>query len=228
LSEHHSGKLFSYGALLIFIGITVSVFQQFVGINVVLYYATDIFKGMGMSTNASLMQTIIVGAVNLVFTVVAVLSVDRFGRKPLQIIGALVMAVSMITLGADFWLGGKGMIALVSMLVYTAGFAVSWGPVTWVLLSEIFPNQIRGKAMAVAVAAQWIANYLVSWSFPILDENPYLVAHFKHGFAYWIYGVMSILAALFMWRFVPETKGRSLEQMEKLWYADGKESPQAK
>jgi SP family xylose:H+ symportor-like MFS transporter len=217
LSEHHSGKMFSYGALLIFIGITVSVFQQFVGINVVLYYATDIFKGMGMSTNASLMQTIIVGAVNLIFTVVAVLSVDHFGRKPLQIIGALVMAVSMISLGVDFWLGGQGMVALVCMLVYTAGFAVSWGPVTWVLLSEIFPNQIRGKAMAVAVAAQWIANYLVSWSFPILDDNPYLVAHFKHGFAYWIYGVMSVLAALFMWRFVPETKGRTLEQMEGLW-----------
>jgi len=221
LSEHHSGDLFSFGALLIFIGISVSVFQQFVGINVVLYYATDIFKGMGMSTNASLMQTIIVGAVNLVFTVVAVVSVDHFGRKPLQIIGALVMAVSMIALGADFWLGGKGMVALVAMLVYTAGFAVSWGPVTWVLLSEIFPNQIRGKAMAVAVAAQWIANYLVSWSFPILDDNPYLVQHFKHGFAYWIYGVMSILAALFMWRFVPETKGRSLEQMQKLWHKSG-------
>ena len=217
LSEHHSGKMFSYGALLIFIGITVSIFQQFVGINVVLYYATDIFKGMGMSTNASLMQTIIVGAVNLVFTVVAILSVDHFGRKPLQIIGALVMAVSMISLGVDFWLGGQGMVALVCMLVYTAGFAVSWGPVTWVLLSEIFPNQIRGKAMAVAVAAQWIANYLVSWSFPNLDDNPYLVAHFKHGFAYWIYGVMSVLAALFMWRFVPETKGRTLEQMEGLW-----------
>jgi SP family xylose:H+ symportor-like MFS transporter len=216
-AENHSGNLFSFGALLIFIGITVSIFQQFVGINVVLYYATDIFKGMGMSTNASLMQTIIVGAVNLIFTVVAVLSVDHFGRKPLQIIGALVMAVSMISLGVDFWLGGQGMVALVCMLVYTAGFAVSWGPVTWVLLSEIFPNQIRGKAMAVAVAAQWIANYLVSWSFPILDDNPYLVAHFKHGFAYWIYGVMSVLAALFMWRFVPETKGRTLEQMEGLW-----------
>jgi SP family xylose:H+ symportor-like MFS transporter len=216
-AENHSGNLFSFGALLIFIGITVSIFQQFVGINVVLYYATDIFKGMGMSTNGSLMQTIIVGAVNLIFTVVAVLSVDHFGRKPLQIIGALVMAVSMISLGVDFWLGGQGMVALVCMLVYTAGFAVSWGPVTWVLLSEIFPNQIRGKAMAVAVAAQWIANYLVSWSFPILDDNPYLVAHFKHGFAYWIYGVMSVLAALFMWRFVPETKGRTLEQMEGLW-----------
>jgi SP family xylose:H+ symportor-like MFS transporter len=224
LSEHHSGKLLSFGALLIFIGITVSIFQQFVGINVVLYYATDIFKGMGMSTNASLMQTIIVGAVNLVFTVVAILSVDHFGRKPLQIIGALVMAVSMISLGADFWLGGQGMVALVCMLVYTAGFAVSWGPVTWVLLSEIFPNQIRGKAMAVAVAAQWIANYLVSWSFPILDENPYLVQHFKHGFAYWIYGVMSVLAALFMWKFVPETKGRTLEQMEGLWHGAGKKS----
>jgi SP family xylose:H+ symportor-like MFS transporter len=224
LSEHHSGKMLSFGGMLIFIGITLSVFQQFVGINVVLYYATDIFKGMGMSTNASLMQTIIVGAVNLAFTVVAVLSVDHFGRKPLQIIGALVMAVSMITLGVSFWLGGHGMIALVAMLVYTAGFAVSWGPVTWVLLSEIFPNQIRGKAMAVAVAAQWVANYLVSWTFPILDENPYLVEHFKHGFAYWIYGVMSVLAALFMWRFVPETKGRSLEQMEKLWHKAGKVS----
>jgi len=224
LGEHHSGNLFSYGVLLIFIGIMLSAFQQFVGINVVLYYATDIFKGMGLTTNASLFQTIIVGAVNLAFTVVAILTVDHFGRKPLQIIGALVMAVSMISLGADFWLGGKGMVALVCMLVYTAGFAVSWGPVTWVLLSEIFPNKIRGKAMAVAVAAQWIANYLVSWTFPILDKNPWLVSHFKHGFSYWIYGVMSILAALFMWRVVPETKSRTLEQMEGLWHAPDKKT----
>ncbi len=222
LSGHHSGKLFSFGVLLVFIGVMLSVFQQFVGINVVLYYATDIFKGMGLTTNASLFQTIIVGAVNLLFTIVAILTVDHFGRRPLQIIGALVMAVSMIALGTDFWIGGKGMVALVCMLVYTAGFAVSWGPVTWVLLSEIFPNQIRGKAMAVAVAAQWIANYLVSWTFPILDNNPYLVGHFKHGFAYWIYGVMGVLAALFMWRVVPETKGRSLEQMEAIWQGEGK------
>ena len=224
LSEHHSGKLFSFGVLLVVIGITLSVFQQFVGINVVLYYATDIFKGMGMTTNASLLQTIIVGSVNLAFTVVAILSVDHFGRKPLQIIGALVMAVAMISLGTDFWLGGKGMVALVAMLVYTAGFAVSWGPVTWVLLSEIFPNQIRGKAMAIAVAAQWIANYLVSWTFPILDKNPWLVDHFNHGFAYWIYGVMGILAAIFMGTVVPETKGRSLEQMQNLWHVSGKAS----
>jgi MFS transporter, SP family, xylose:H+ symportor len=217
LSEHHSGKMFSFGMLLIFIGIMLSVFQQFVGINVVLYYASDIFKGMGLTTNVSLFQTIIVGAVNLIFTVVAILTVDKFGRKPLQIIGALVMAVSMIVLGTAFFSGAEGVVALTAMLAYTAGFAVSWGPVTWVLLSEIFPNQIRGKAIAVAVAAQWIANYLVSWSFPILDKNTFLVAQFHHGFAYWIYGVMGVLAAVFVWKIVPETKGRSLEQMEKLW-----------
>jgi SP family xylose:H+ symportor-like MFS transporter len=222
LSEHHSGKMFSYGVLVIFIGVMLSVFQQFVGINVVLYYATDIFEGMGLTTNASLFQTIIVGAVNLTFTVVAILTVDHMGRRPLQIIGALVMAVSMIALGSTFWLGGPGMLALVCMLVYTAGFAVSWGPVTWVLLSEIFPNQIRGKAMALAVAMQWIANYLVSWTFPILDKNPWLVDHFKHGFAYWIYGVMAIVAAIFMARMVPETKGKTLEQMEALWLSHGK------
>ncbi len=221
LSEHHSGRLFSFGAMLIFIGIMLSVFQQFIGINVVLYYAPEIFKNVGFDTNASLFQTIIVGAVNLIFTVVAILTVDKLGRKPLQIIGALVMAVAMFALGGAFALQIKGVLALLCMLFYIAGFAVSWGPVVWVLLSEIFPNQVRGKAMAVAVAAQWIANFIVSWTFPILNDNPYLLNAFHHGFAYWIYGVMSVLAALFMWKFVPETKGRTLEQMEKLWLKPG-------
>jgi len=218
LAEHHSGRLFSFGAMLIFIGIMLSVFQQFVGINVVLYYAPEIFKNVGFDTNASLFQTIIVGAVNLIFTVVAIVTVDKLGRKPLQIIGALVMAVAMLALGSTFALQVKGVLALLCMLLYIAGFAVSWGPVVWVLLSEIFPNQIRGKAMAVAVAAQWIANFLVSSTFPILNDNPYLLNAFHHGFAYWIYGVMSILAAVFMWKYVPETKGRTLEQMNALWH----------
>ncbi len=174
-------------------------------------------ENVGFDTNASLFQTIIVGAVNLLFTVVAIVTVDHLGRKPLQIIGALVMAVAMIALGLAFALQAGGILALLCMLLYIAGFAVSWGPVTWVLLSEIFPNQIRGKAMAVAVAAQWIANFLVSWTFPMLNENPALVHHFHRGFAYWIYGLMSLLAAWFVWKMVPETKGRSLEQMEKLW-----------
>jgi SP family xylose:H+ symportor-like MFS transporter len=212
-----SGKLFSYGFVVIIIGILLSVFQQFVGINVVLYYAPEIFRNMGSGTNYALLQTIIVGAINLTFTVVAIMTVDKLGRKPLQIIGALGMAVFMFALGFTFYFKTLGLAALIFMLGYVACFAVSWGPVTWVLLSEIFPNRIRGKAMAVAVAAQWISNYLISSTFPILDKSSWLIEKFNHGFAYWIYGVMGILAAWFMWKMVPETKGKSLEEMEKLW-----------
>lgn len=212
-----SSKLFSYGMLVVVIGILLSVFQQFVGINVVLYYAPAIFKNMGSSTDTSLLQTIIVGAINLTFTVVAILTVDRFGRKPLQIIGALGMAISMVALGFTFYFEQLGLGALIFMLTYVASFAVSWGPITWVLLAEIFPNRIRGRAMAVAVAAQWISNYLVSWTFPMMDKSTALNNVFHHGFSYWIYGIMGLLAAWFMWKIVPETKGKTLEQMEKLW-----------
>ncbi len=208
----------SYGWLLIVIGIFLSVFQQFVGINVVLYYAPEIFRNMGSGTESSLLQTIIVGAVNLSFTVLAIFSVDKFGRKPLQIIGALGMAFSMLALGLAFYFDSLGISALVFMLLYTASFAMSWGPVTWVLLAEIFPNRIRG-AMSIAVAAQWIANFVVSWTFPMLNDNKWLTEQFNHGFAYWIYGLMGLLAALFVWKLVPETKGKTLEEMEDLWNA---------
>lgn len=206
----------SYGFFVIFIGIMLSVFQQFVGINVVLYYASNIFRNMGASTDSSLLQTIIVGAINLIFTILAILTVDKFGRKPLMIIGALIMAFSMISLGFSFSFHKEGFLALVFMLLYTAGFAMSWGPVTWVLLSEIFPNSIRG-AMSIAVAAQWIANLIVSWTFPVMNDNTWLTGLFNHGFAYWIYGLMGIIAAWFIWRFVPETKGKTLEEIEELW-----------
>ena len=216
----HSGKLFSFGAAVIVVGVLLSVFQQFVGINVVLYYAPEIFKSMGSGTDVALLQTIIVGSVNLIFTVLAIMTVDKFGRKPLMIIGALGMALSMFALGTTFFMESVGIGALVFMLCYVASFAMSWGPVTWVLLSEMFPNKIRGKAMAIAVAAQWISNYLVSWTFPMMDKNSYLLEQFNHGFSYWIYGVMGLLAMYLVWRFVPETKGRTLEEMEKMWEKD--------
>ena len=212
-----SGKLFSFGILIVVIGILLSAFQQFVGINVVLYYAPEIFKNMGSGTDTALLQTIIVGIINLSFTVVAIVTVDKFGRKPLMIIGAAGMAFFMFALGFAFFFQQVGMAALIFMLGYVACFAVSWGPVVWVLLAEIFPNRIRGRAMAVAVAAQWISNYLVSWTFPMMNKSSFLVDNFHNGFAYWIYGVMGILAALFMWKFVPETKGKTLEEMEQLW-----------
>jgi MFS transporter, SP family, xylose:H+ symportor len=214
--QEKSAPWLSFGFFVIFIGIMLSVFQQFVGINVVLYYAGNIFRNMGSSADTSLLQTIIVGIVNLTFTVVAIMTVDRFGRKPLMIIGSVGMAISMGALGLSFYLGNTGMLSLIFMLTYTAAFAMSWGPVTWVLLSEIFPNSIRG-AMSIAVSAQWIANWVVSYTFPIMNDNQWLTQMFNHGFSYWIYGVMGILSALFMWKFVPETKGKTLEEIEKLW-----------
>lgn len=215
LVEQHAPWL-SYGFGVILIGIMLSVFQQFVGINVVLYYASNIFRNMGASTDTSLLQTIIIGAVNLIFTVVAILTVDKFGRKPLMIIGSIGMAISMLSLGTAFYTQQVGIFALICMLTYTASFALSWGPVCWVLLAEMFPNSIRG-AMSIAVAAQWIANWIVSLTFPMLNDNVWLTGLFNHGFSYWIYGVMGILSALFMWKFVPETKGKTLEEMEHLW-----------
>jgi SP family xylose:H+ symportor-like MFS transporter len=212
-----SGRLFAYGPLVIIIGVLLAVFQQFVGINVVLYYAPEIFKNMGAGTDAALLQTIIVGIINLSFTILAIFSVDRWGRKPLQITGALGMAFFMVMLGFTFFLERVNLVSLICMLGYVACFALSWGPVTWVLLSEIFPNRIRGRAMALAVAAMWISNLIISWTFPILNNASALNQLFHHGFAYWIYGIMGILAALFIRQYVPETKGRSLEEIEHHW-----------
>jgi len=207
----------SYGFAIIITGVLLSAFQQFVGINVVLYYAPEIFKSMGSGTDSALLQTIIVGIINLSFTVLAILTVDKFGRKPLLITGALIMAVSMFGLGGAFSADLPGSLKLVFMLTYTAGFAMSWGPVCWVMLAEIFPNSVRSAVMSIAVAAQWVSNFLVSWTFPIMDKNETLVSNFNHGFSYWIYAVLAILAALFVWKKLPETKGKTLEDMEKLW-----------
>ncbi len=211
-----SAPWMSFGGLIIVIGIFISVFQQFVGINVVLYYAPAIFETMGNGKDAALLQTIIVGAINLSFTVVAILTVDKFGRKPLQIIGAIGMAISMFGLGMIFYLEKVGLGALIFMLIYVASFAMSWGPVAWVLLAEIFPNSIKG-ALSIAVAAQWLANLLVSTTFPMMNDSSWLTNHFHHGFAYWIYALMGVFAAIFMKKLVPETKGKTLEEIETYW-----------
>ena len=206
----------SFGGLVIIIGILLAAFQQVIGINVVLYYAPKIFQNTGTKLDISLLQTILVGAVNLVFTVIAIFTVDKLGRKPLLIAGGLIMALAMFAIGFAFYGKNMGMLTLIFILIYIAGFALSWGPVIWVVLSEIFPNSIRG-AMSIATATVWITNLIVSWSFPMLDDNNWLISQFHHGFAYWIYAIMCLIAVLFVWRIVPETKGKTLEQIEKLW-----------
>jgi SP family xylose:H+ symportor-like MFS transporter len=210
-------SLFAFGSLVIVAGILLSVFQQFVGINAVLYYAPLMFQNLGASTDSAMLQTLIVGIANVAFTVVAILSVDRLGRKPLLIIGGVVMGIAMVALGFQFQANQVGTGPLISAIAYIAGFALSWGPVTWVLLAEMFPNSIKSRAMAIAVAAQWIANLFVSWSFKILIGNSTLNAMFNHGFPYWMYGVMSFLAAAFVYFYVPETKQRTLEEIQSLW-----------
>jgi len=212
-----AGKLFSYGGLVIVVGILLSAFQQLVGINAVLYYGPQMFENMGFKGDAAFAQTVIMGIVMVVFTLIATVTVDKWGRKPLLILGALIMAVTMIALGFMFNAGSVGLAALVVVCVYIAGFSLSWGPVVWVMLAEIFPNSIRDKAMAIAVAAQWFMNWVVSVTFNIMDGSTALNAAFNHGFAYWLYGGFSVLAALFVWKFVPESKGVSLENMQKLW-----------
>lgn len=211
---HHSGKLFSYGAVVILIGILLSVFQQFVGINVALYYAPRIFESMGAAKDASMLQTVVMGLVNVIFTVVAILTVDRWGRKILLLIGSVGMAVGMFAIAGLAYFEVIGIGTLVFIIIYTASFMMSWGPVTWVLISEIFPNKIRGRAVAVAVMAQWAANYLISSTYPAMME-------FSGAFTYGFYGAMSLLSFIFVWKMVPETKGKTLEEIEGIWGKKG-------
>jgi SP family xylose:H+ symportor-like MFS transporter len=150
------------------------------------------------------------GLVNVVFTVVAIFTVDIWGRKPLLIVGSSGMAIGMFAIAGLAYFDVIGISTLVFMIVYTASFMMSWGPITWVLISEIFPNRIRGKAVAIAVAAQWSANYLISSTYPAMME-------FSGAMTYSVYGIMSILSLIFVWKYVPETKGRTLEDMEAIW-----------
>ena len=208
-SKEKTEKLFSYGVAVIVIGIMLSVFQQAIGINAVLYYAPRIFESAG-AEGGGMMQTVIMGIVNIVFTLVAIFTVDRFGRKPLLIIGSIGMAVGAFAVAMCDSMGIKGILPVFSVIVYAAFFMMSWGPICWVLISEIFPNTIRGKAVAIAVAFQWIFNYIVSSTFPALYD-------FSPMFAYSLYGIICVAAAFFVWRWVPETKGKTLEDMSKLW-----------
>ncbi len=214
--EEKKEKLLTYGFLVIFIGIMLSVFQQAVGINAVLYYAPRIFESVGAGD--PMLRTVIMGVVNISFTLVAVFTVDKFGRKPLLIFGSLGMAAGALSFALSNAFAWSGMFQIVSIMVYAACFMFSWGPICWVLIAEIFPNTIRGGAVAIAVAFQWVFNFIVSSTFvPMYEMELTPGDGFGHIFAYALYGIICIVAAVFVWKLVPETKGKTLEDMTRLW-----------
>ncbi|MCB1129103.1 MAG: sugar porter family MFS transporter, partial [Verrucomicrobiae bacterium] len=209
-------ELFTAGMKrLCWVGIGLAVLQQVTGINVFLYFGAEIFKQLGSDVDAALLQQVVVGAANLAFTVVAIVTVDRLGRKPLMLVGAAGMGICLEGMGAAAQANAVGVWVLGFILGYIACFAVSVGPVTWVLLSELFPTRLRGRALGIATLFLWSANFVVSQTFPMMDKNDWLVARFNHAFPFYVYAVFCGLLVWLVWAKIPETKGRSLEEIEQ-------------
>lgn len=195
-------------------GIGISIFQQITGINVIIYYAPRIFQLAGFTSEpAAILATMGIGIVNVFVTLIALLIIDKVGRKPLLIIGLIGMAISLFTLGICFFehLKDIGVISVISLMAYVSFFAISLGPIAWLLISEIFPLSIRGKAMGIAIFANWICNYIVSLTFLNLIEDISLPG------AFWLYTGICLVALWFVSAKVPETKSKTFEQIQKFW-----------
>lgn len=203
---------------IVWVGILLSVFQQFVGINVIFYYSSSLWQAVGFSESDSMLTSVITSVTNIVTTLVAISLIDKIGRKPLLLIGAAGMVVTLGTMaycfsaatvdaaGKPHLPGAIGTVALIAANVYVFAFGMSWGPTVWVMLGEMFNNRIRASALAVAAAAQWLANWAISTTFPVLSDASLTVA-------YALYAMFAFLAFLFVYRAVRETKGRELESM---------------
>ena len=203
---------------IVWVGLGLSIFQQFVGINVIFYYSNVLWQAVGFGEESSFTITVITSITNILTTLIAIALIDKIGRKPLLLIGSTGMAVTLGTMALIFGtatmvdgkphLGGTtGTIALIAANLFVVAFGMSWGPVVWVLLGEMFPNRIRAAALGLAAAGQWAANWLITVSFPALRD--------VLGVAYGFYALCAILSFLFVWRWVEETKGKSLEDMHQ-------------
>ncbi len=219
-SKQSSISPFAQGVLpIILIGSFLSIFQQFTGINAVLYYGADIFEqALGIGEDEVLQQQVLLAGVNFLFTFIAMFTVDKLGRRPLLLIGSVGMMVGFLVLGLTLLSGNVGILSLIGVLLFIASFAMSLGPVTWVILAEMFPNRIRSMAMSIAVSAQWAANLAVSWSFPVIAESEANRSEsWNLSMPYFIFTGFIILLLIFAIKYIPETKGRTLEDLESIW-----------
>ncbi|MGA7876129.1 MAG: sugar porter family MFS transporter [Desulfoferrobacter sp.] len=204
------------------VGIGLAVFQQFIGINTVIYYAPTIFKAAGYGSNAvDILATVGVGLVNVIMTIVAMILLDRAGRRPLLLIGEVGMIAALAVLGIDFMFSGgaKGWIAIACLMVYVGCFAFSLGPIFWLMISEIYPLGVRGRAMSIATVSNWGSNLLITFTFPLL------IAAVGNSITFWVYAVLGVVALIFSSILVPETKGRTLEEIEQQWLREDVEEP---
>ena len=193
------------------IGVVLAVLQQWSGINIIFNYAEEIYRNAGYGVSSTLFNIIVTGTINLVFTVIALSLVDRFGRRALMLFGCVAIALSHTVLGFTYRAGIKGFPILLITLCTIACYAISLAPVTWVLISEIFPNRIRGLAVSVSVSALWIAAFLLTFTFPILNRQ------LGSAGAFWIYAAICLFGFFFVLARVPETKGKTLEEIEQDW-----------
>jgi SP family arabinose:H+ symporter-like MFS transporter len=191
------------------LGVFLAVFQQWCGINVVFNYAQEIFSAAGYQVSDILFNIVVTGATNFVFTFVAIYTVDRVGRRVLMLLGAAGLAITYLLLGLSYHFGLRGWPVLLAVVIAVACYAFSLAPVTWVVLSEIFPNRIRGAAMAVAVFSLWAACFVLTYTFPFLNRN------LGSAGTFWLYCCICITGLLVIWRKLPETKDQTLEQIER-------------
>lgn len=193
------------------IGVLLALFQQFSGSNAIMYYAPEIFKGAGFGQNGAFMATVSIGVINMVITIVALGVVDKVGRKKLLAFGSLGMSICLLVVAIGFFVKAPAIFILSFILLAIAAYAVSLAPVTWILISEIFPSKIRGRAMSICTVVLWLSDFVLSYTFPVLT------ASIGEGMTFILYVLVTLASAIFVWKMVPETRGKSLEEIEMYW-----------
>lgn len=201
----------------VLIGVCLALFQQFSGSNAIMYYAPEIFKGAGFGQSGAFWSTVSIGVINMVITIAALGLVDRIGRKKLLGWGSFAMSMCLLVVAICFFVHASAALTLTFILLAIASYAISLAPVTWIIISEIFPSRIRGRAMSICTVVLWLSDFTLSYTFPILTQS------IGEGWTFMLYVAVTLISAVFVWKLLPETKGKSLEEIELYWQQRAKQ-----